>query len=370
MNATEGFFAQSYAEARGKFLAAAEAAGLDVVSHPHPLLGRDGEPLAMDVARFGAAGARSLLIISSACHGVEGYCGSGVQNALLADPGFHAAAHQAGVAVLYVHGLNPYGFSWWRRVTQENVDLNRNWHDFSQPLPHNAAYDAIAPHVVPSAWPPSADNEAALAAYAAQHGPRGLQAAVTGGQYSHPQGLFFGGHTPTWSQQTLRHVLQEHGRRCARLAWIDLHTGLGPNGHGERIFACRNEASALARARTWWGPGVTSMYDGSSASAQLTGLMSFSVYEECPQAEYTAMALEYGTVPMAEVIDALRAEQWMENHPEAPADARAAVKQRFRDAFYTDTPAWKDRIVVQAQEAAIQAVAGLAAGSDAPPQIS
>ena len=53
MNAPH-FFAPSYAEARAKFLAAAEAAGLAVQSHRHPLLGRDGEVLAMDVARDGA----------------------------------------------------------------------------------------------------------------------------------------------------------------------------------------------------------------------------------------------------------------------------------------------------------------------------
>ncbi len=362
MNDTTPFFAQSYAEARAKFLAAAQAAGLAVQSHAHPLPGRDGEPLAMDVARFGAADAKALLLISSACHGVEGYCGSGVQNALLADGGFHAAAQAAGVAVLYVHALNPYGFSWWRRVTNENVDLNRNWQDFSQPLPHNAAYDAIAAQVVPEQWPPTAENEAALAAFAAQQGPRGLQAAITAGQYAHPQGLFFGGHAPTWSQQTLRRVLQQHGTRCARLGWIDLHTGLGPSGHGERIFACADDAAALRRARSWWGEGVTSIYDGSSASALLSGLMWNAVYQECPQAEYTGIAMEYGTVPMDEVVHSLRAEQWMQLHPEAPAEARAAVKQRFRDAFYTDTPAWKQQIVAQAHDAALQAVAGLSRG--------
>src|SRR5512144_2031204 len=46
-------FAQSYAEARQKFLAAARAAGLSVRSHDHPRRGRDGEPLAMDVALQG-----------------------------------------------------------------------------------------------------------------------------------------------------------------------------------------------------------------------------------------------------------------------------------------------------------------------------
>ncbi len=359
MTDTATFFAQSYAQARGLFLAACERQGLHVQSHAHPMLGRDGEPLAMDVALAGPADAKRLLMITSACHGVEGYCGSGVQNALLADAGFAAHARDAGVAVLYIHALNPYGFSWWRRTTHENVDLNRNWQDFSQPLPVNAGYGEIAHAVVPPIWPPTPENEAQLAAYAARTGPKGLQAAISGGQYEHPQGLFFGGHRPTWSQQTLRHVLQEHATRCERLGWIDLHTGLGPNGHGERIFACRNDAAALARARAWWGPEVTSMYDGSSTSASLTGLITTAAYEECPQAEFTAMALEYGTEPMDEVMFCLRGEQWFENHPEAPADARAAMKKRFRDAFYSDTPVWKQRIALQGVQAAMQAVAGL-----------
>jgi hypothetical protein len=353
------FFAQSYAQARGRFLAAAEAAGLEVHGHRHPLLGRDGEMLAMDVARLGPADATALLIVSSGCHGAEGYCGSGVQNALLADSSFHAAAAAAGVALLYIHALNPWGFSWCRRTTHENVDLNRNWHDFSQPLPHNAAYDEIAHWLVPAAWPPASEVEAGLAAYARRHGERGLQTAISAGQYEHPEGLFYGGRNPTWSQQTLRHVLQDLATRCARLAWIDLHTGLGPSGHGERIFACRDEAAALQRARAWWGPQVTSIYDGSSASALLSGLMWVSAYQEAPQAEYTGIALEFGTLPLRQVVDALRADQWLENHPETPSAQRDAIKRQVRDAFYTDTDEWKRRIVEQGLEAARQAVAGL-----------
>ncbi len=360
MNFAESF-AQSYAQARASFLAAAEAAGLDVESHTHPLLGRDGETLALDVARDGAADARRLLLISSGCHGVEGFCGSGLQVWLLADPDWRRALHDSGVAVLYLHALNPYGFSWWRRTTHENVDLNRNFQDFSQPLPRNPAYDEIAHLVVPAHWPPTADVQAALAGYVEQHGMKALQTAMSAGQYEHPEGLFFGGHDPTWSHQTLRHVLRDHGRRCERLGWIDLHTGLGPSGVGERIFACRDDAAALARARAWWGPGVTSIYDGSSTSALLTGLMWLAAYQECPQAEYTGIALEYGTLPVLEVLDALRADQWLENHPEVGAAQADAIKRRMRDAFYTDTDAWKQRIVEQGREAALQAVAGLAA---------
>ena len=357
-------FSQTYTEARAKFQAAAEAAGLEVQSLAHPMLGHDGEALAMDVLRDGPADAHALLLLSSACHGVEGFCGSGVQIALLRDAAFRAAARQAGVAVLYVHALNPFGFSWWRRTTQENVDLNRNFQDFSQPLPRNTAYDALAHLIVPTTWPPSAEVQRAVADHIARHGERAWQAAVTSGQYHHPEGVFFGGHNPSWSRQALHQVLQDHGQRCARLGWIDFHTGLGPSGVGERIFACKNDAAALARARAWWGGpggrGVTSIYDGSSSSALLTGLMWNAAEMDCPQAEYTGIALEYGTQPVTEVLDALRGDQWAENHPELAAPQRAAIRRRVRDAFYTDTDGWKQQVLGQGVAAAFQALDGLA----------
>ena len=104
-------------------------------SYNHPLPGLEGETLAMDVALDGAADAQKLLIVSSACHGAEGFCGSGVQVFALHDEAWRQHAREAGVAVLYVHALNPYGFSHLRRVTHENVDLNRNFQDFDKPLP-------------------------------------------------------------------------------------------------------------------------------------------------------------------------------------------------------------------------------------------
>ena len=282
-----------------------------------------------------------------------------MQNALLADDAWHAALQEARVAVLYVHALNPWGFSWWRRTTNENVDLNRNFRDFSAEAPVNSAYDEIAHLLVPEVWPPDAATTAAMAAFVEAHGAKAWQQAVSGGQFRHPNGVFYGGLEPTWSHRTLREVLRRHGTRCERLGWIDLHTGLGPSGVGERIFACRDEAAAFARAKAWWGEHITSIYDGSSTSALLTGLMWLAAYEECAQAQYTGVAMEYGTLPQQEVIGALCADQWLQNHPQAGAETRAAIKQQVRDAFYTDTDAWKARIVEQAMDAAYGAVRGL-----------
>jgi hypothetical protein len=60
------------------------------------------------------------------------------------------------------------------------------------------------------------------------------------------------------------------------------------------------------------------------------------------------------------VMLALRADQWLENHPEAPDDQRRAIKRQVRGAFYVDTDAWKRQILEQAFEASRQALAGLA----------
>ena len=103
-------FAASYAKARVKFLEAAATAGLTIASLNHPLPGRDGETLAMDVARSGPPDADKLLIVSSACHGVEGYCGSGVQVFALHDAEWLAKARQHDVAVLYIPRSTPTAF--------------------------------------------------------------------------------------------------------------------------------------------------------------------------------------------------------------------------------------------------------------------
>lgn len=375
-------FSSSYAQARVKFLEAAAKASLRMESHVHPLLGKDGETLAMDVALHGSPEAKELLIVSSACHGVEGFCGSGVQVFALHDDEWLAKARDAGVAVLYIHALNPYGFSHLRRVTNENVDLNRNLQDFSKPLPSytaNPAYATVHDLLLPRDWPPTAENAASIAQWMREHskpdashpdevsGLRAFQQAVTQGQYTHPDGLFYGGSEPTWSLRTVRQVIRQYASRCERLAWIDVHTGLGPSGYGERIFACRDDAAAYARAVAWWGnkgnPGgetpVTSLYSGSSTSAKLSGEFALCPYLDAPQAEFTAIAMEYGTVPVMEVLQALRADHWLHNNPHAPKELAERIKAQLLKAFYTDTDVWKGQIISQARQAMFQAVDGL-----------
>jgi hypothetical protein len=68
---------------------------------------------------------QNLILITSATHGVEGFMGSTVQKYLLTEvfPTFD----REKTGVILVHAINPYGFKYFRRVTENNIDLNRNF---------------------------------------------------------------------------------------------------------------------------------------------------------------------------------------------------------------------------------------------------
>ncbi|MHA6198485.1 M14 family metallopeptidase [Pseudomonas wadenswilerensis] len=352
-------FSQSYAHARQKFLDACAGLGLPVESHVHPLPGAEGEQLAIDVARSGPADAEHVLLITSGCHGVEGFCGSAVQLALLRDEDFQRQAREARCAVVYLHAVNPYGFSWLRRWTQENVDLNRNFRDFDQLRAANADYAALHPLMIPAQWPPTPGNRLRLLGQLLTRGRKRLQKAISSGQHSHPDGLFYTGSAPTWSNRTVRGIVRSHASRCAHLVWLDIHTGLGPKGHGERIYSGPGDSPMLARARQWWGDAVRSSQDGQSVSVPLSGLMVYSALEECAPAQFTGLTLEYGTLPGQQVLDALRAEQWLHNNPQVDDTRRQRIKRQLRDAFYVDEPQWKEDVLRQGREVACQALSGL-----------
>jgi hypothetical protein len=353
-------FAQSYMEARDKFVSAAQACGARQFRHVHPSeRGADGEELSVDFAFVGKPGASGLLLLLSATHGVEGFCGSGCQVALLHDDEFLKSVEQAGVEVLMLHALNPYGFSHLRRVNEDNADLNRNFVNFRAPLPVNSAYAEIHPLLLPATWPPRSGTEAKLGAWIAAKGAKAYQAAVSGGQYQFPDGMFYGGTAPAWSNLVLRAVLREHAAKRERLGWIDFHTGLGPRGHGEKIYAGVDSAADIARTKSWWGADVTSFFEGTSTSAPLTGINGAAAHDECPGASFAGIALEYGTYSIDQVLQAFRAEHWLHNHPDAPLKQRQEIKRHLRDMFYVDADDWKQMVCTQAHDACMKAVARL-----------
>ena len=358
MNSAESFSAD-YAEARAKFCAAAAEAGGALARYENPNKAPDGGDLSTDVAWFGPRTAAKALVMVSGTHGAEGFCGSGAQVDWLRRGEFERLPKDA--AVLLVHAINPYGFAWLRRVTEENVDLNRNWVDFSASLPANAGYDELAEAAVPTEWTREAQEASAevLRAYGEAHGAMALQQALSGGQYKHGSGVFFGGAGPSWARRTQEAIYREYLGQAAHVAILDFHTGLGPWGYGEPIMTEAPNMPAFRRGQSWWGAMVTSPDDGSSTSAVVAGDNLGAAPALMPQAEVTGMALEFGTLSLQSVLLALRADAWLHAHGDPTGPDAAPIKRHVRAAFYGDADDWKGLIAGQALMASRQALAGL-----------
>jgi hypothetical protein len=332
----------SYAQSRHTFLAAAEAAGARVEHHPHPGRGLEGEDLAVDVAELGPSDAAHVVLVVSATHGVEGFCGSALQTGWLAQP---ASPRPDDLRLVFVHALNPHGFSWVRRVNEDNVDLNRNFVDWSQPPPENPEYDEIAHLLVPPGWSDDEQSRTTveLVAVAERLGLERMQDVVSRGQYRQPTGVFYGGSGPVWSNRWLRSWCGANLGSCRRLTIIDLHSGLGPWGHGELICVESAGTAPHERARALWGD-VTSMADGSAAGSILQGDWLSCAHLLAPHAETTSGALEFGTVDPVTVAQALRADAWLHAYGDPTGPVAAQVRAQVRAAFADDDPAWIDTL--------------------------
>ena len=355
-------FSADYASARAAFLQAANAAGAALSSYPHPLAGPNGEVLATDVAWLGPEDAGSVLVLLSATHGVEGFHGSAAQidwlrYGVLAD----------GCALLVIHAINPHGFAWLRRVTEDGVDLNRNFIDFTQPLPANSGYEELADAIVPASLDEKtlAAADATLREYAEQHDQSALEAALSGGQFTHPDGLFYGGTAPTWSRITTEVIIKDF-RLAARkrVALIDFHTGLGPFGYGEPICDHFPGTIGLELAKRWYGQSVTEPAIGTSSSVAKNGLSDYG-WQKMLGDVVVFIALEFGTYPFENMTRVLRADHWL--HRQGSVDWSAAqareIKAAIRRHFYPATPDWQQMVLCRSRQCITQALAGL--GKDA-----
>ncbi|MGX1350517.1 hypothetical protein AB7M49_004093 [Bradyrhizobium elkanii] len=339
------FFSDTYLEARQKFLAAAPKAR----AYPCSIKGPSGEALFTDAAYFGRPDAKKLLVLVSGTHGPEGYCGSAAQLTFL-----HAKFHEglpSSTAVLCIHALNCYGFAWDRRVTAEGCDLNRNFVDFSEPLPANPDYEELHQHLVPADTSQEGLRraDAAIAAYGSAHGAQKLREAWTSGQYTRPGGRGYGGKEPTEARRTLERIAMDFDVTARdQVVIIDYHTGLGPYGYGELQCEQPSGLDGYERAVKIFGPSVTSPEVGNSSGVNISGCQD-AFWERALGDRHTYIALEFGTFAPNDVRaqNIGRNEAWLFLH--RPEDVNSELGRKIRNAsklyFYPQSPDWEEMIL-------------------------
>jgi ribosomal protein S18 acetylase RimI-like enzyme len=269
----------------------------------------------------------------------------------------------ADVALVLVHAVNPWGFAWLRRMNEDNVDLNRNFLDPGAAPPDNPDYDRLYDVLNPTTMDETAAAAVlgAIRALERTHGLAAAYRALSGGQFRHPHGVQYGGVEPTWSNRTLRAVWARHTGRAEATAFVDLHSGLGPRGAGV-VYQTAPEASPEARLAASWWPDVLRAEPASAATAGMaTGLIGPAFTAAHPGIPAVGVVLEFGTLPMHEVMLAALYDNWLEHHGRRDSDVGRAIEQRMRDAFLVDAPDWREEVCRRADEVVGRALEGIVA---------
>ncbi len=333
-------FSDDYFEARDKFLFAARVAGAKVKSVAHPLPAPNGETIHMDIAEYGPDDAQTGVLIVAGVHGPEAYCGSGIQIQMLRSP--EIMAKYADVKLIFVHGHNPYGWAWCRRVDENNIDINRNYVDFSKPYSVNKDYKLVQHLFMPDDFDEAAEQ--AIYDWIAEHGQKKFATTAMVGQRIDENGLFYGGLRPSWTNQTFRREVLPLLAPQKKALLIDLHTGLGDYADGIILHVYPKDSPRAKMFNKWYDnkvDGGMDVLDNDKVDYENSGSTVASFESFYPDKDTCAMVVEYGTGDLSKILMALIKDNWLHVKGDLDSAKGKAIKKELLHMLYPNTEEWK-----------------------------
>src|SRR5690606_31504118 len=251
------------------------------------------------------------------------------------------------------------------RTNENNVDLNRNFVDFSRGAPANPGYQELHPYLCPAdtSEPGRARARAGMDAWIAQHGLSAFYAAVFNGQYDEPRGVMYGSRQREWSNVALEQIAQDWLAQADHVAFIDWHTGLGE--YGQPFFLCFNEAGGPEwnECCRWWGRERVEHETGFGGASRprYSGLVFQGMRRFCRHASFAGAVVEFGTTPPDTTIHGLQLDNQLRyGSHQLDTATRNGLLTEAMESFCPSDPAWRVGVVEAGVAIAVQALEGLA----------
>lgn len=357
------YFPSTYEDSRTRFLQS-----LSLIQNKWPVTQLEAQPLpthpdlTIDWLWAHAQEKKTLLLISTAEHGIEGYVGYAMMKIFIEE--FAPRLNPENTGLLLLHGLNPWGMKHHRKVNEHNVDLNRNFvfdNHFNPAI--NREYHEVASLINPQRRIASfgAENLRFIAGALNLIRTMGMKTATkvaTLGQYHTPNGFFYGGN----GHQTGTQVAMELYRRALEeyesIIQIDMHTGYGPRYQMSIIMSPLDPLTSAETSRKFNYPLVLKI--NAEEFYDISGDMAGYYYKlrdrDFPNKQLFACGFEFGTfgdsVPAR--IRSLRAmvfENQLYWHGARNEQVAEQVRREFDEFYFPSETKWREKALADARQA-------------------
>jgi hypothetical protein len=196
----------------------------------------------------------------------------------------------------------------------------------------------------------------------AQSDMRSVYALASRGQYGHPDGVFYGGAAPVWSNRVWRQILSSAVPGRDRIFHLDLHSGLGRFGYGELMYVGTVNGPGFSALSACLSEPIMPIYDGVAVAPPVDGPLVSALQEMAGEAQIIPFVLEFGTLCLPAVLRAMRVDAWL-NCRDSEADPKApSLRAEVRAAFYVDDDRWRSMVVDQTLRHGRELIEALDAG--------
>lgn len=300
-----------------------------------------------------------LLILNSGLHGIEGYTGSAIQQMFIEK--FLKQHLPDNMGVLLIHGLNPYGFKYHRKVTENNVDLNRNCLLENQTFDiKNDGYAELTDMLMPSEPVNlnSLGNQffyvTAIYKIIKESMPVLRQAALQG-QYDFDKGFYYGGKEYEAQIKLLKPLLIDKIDDYKVMLNVDLHTGYGERAKLHPFIDKPEDTRVLNGIETIL-KGVKIDWGGGKDFYTISGEYVVWSNSLVPNVLCIPIPLEFGTLNSQKTFGSLKSMQIMivENqgahHGYKNKRNEEKTKHLFDELYYPESAVWRSKVISDSYE--------------------
>ncbi|MFC4559513.1 M14 family metallopeptidase [Virgibacillus kekensis] len=301
----------------------------------------------------------NVIFMSSGEHGIEGYAGAASIHVFVDE--FLDKIDPENNGICLIHALNPWGMRNFRRVTENNVDLNRNYvYNRSELLEDvNKKYENEEELFVPSHTIKDLKKEKAklytdLSKALAREGYSGVKQAKGMGQFEFEKGVYYGGKNVEENTLFLKRVQQDLLGNFQRVIHMDWHTALGPSNEVAMVLPGTDSRDTEEVKDKY---GMKNIVRSSTDTIKGDSNNHFYlVKEDYPETYLFSALFEFGTfgegkkAELRELMTIVFENQLYWEGAEKEED-RQYIMDEFMAMFYPQEEEWQEDVIKEARYA-------------------